>query len=286
VQYNDPTGFFVTSTDPTIRAGVNAFNGWLQSPEGARYIDTFDIVQRPQADGGVAVSSDRRDGNVINTADTVSKGWEFEAIYNPTRSWRMSLSAGQQQAVKDNVAPAYRRWINDVLMPLLDGPWGQLPISANAAETRRQEFERVTLVPLRSALAGEGLHSPEVREWRFSGVTNYTFREGRLKGWAIGGAVRWQDKGAIGYASKIEPGAGLVYDVTRPYYAPAQTDVDAWVRYTCKLGKRVTWTAQLNVKNIGVGNELIPVQVQPDGTRADFRIRESQTWTLSNTFSF
>jgi hypothetical protein len=43
---------------------------------------------------------------------------------------------------------------------------------------------------------------------------------------------------------------------------------------------------QLNVRNLGVGNELIPVSAQPDGTPNSWRIRESQAWSLRNTFTF
>jgi hypothetical protein len=35
-----------------------------------------------------------------------------------------------------------------------------------------------------------------------------------------------------------------------------------------------------------VGEELIPVSAQPDGTPNSWRIRESQTWSLRNTFAF
>jgi len=35
-----------------------------------------------------------------------------------------------------------------------------------------------------------------------------------------------------------------------------------------------------------VGDELIPVSAQPDGSVAAWRIREAQTWTLRNTFTF
>jgi hypothetical protein len=42
----------------------------------------------------------------------------------------------------------------------------------------------------------------------------------------------------------------------------------------------------LNIANVGVGNELLPVTVQPDGTPAAYRIRPSQQISLTNTFRF
>ena len=41
----------------------------------------------------------------------------------------------------------------------------------------------------------EGKSHAEQREWRFNLITNYTFREGPLSGFQIGGAARWQDSG-------------------------------------------------------------------------------------------
>jgi hypothetical protein len=43
---------------------------------------------------------------------------------------------------------------------------------------------------------------------------------------------------------------------------------------------------QVNVRNIGVGQELIPVSANPDGTVGTWRIAPEQVWTLRNTFTF
>ena len=50
--------------------------------------------------------------------------------------------------------------------------------------------------------------APEDTEWRFNVVSRYTFNRGQLKGWAIGGAMHWQDKSAIGYRVAIIDGLG------------------------------------------------------------------------------
>ena len=49
---------------------------------------------------------------------------------------------------------------------------------------------------------------------------------------------------------------------------------------------RAQWTLRLHVRNIGVGDELIPSQANPDGSIAAYRIREPQNWTISSSFSF
>ena len=72
-----------------------------------------------------------------------------------------------------------------------------------------------------------------------------------------------------------------------PYYGPTETNFDGWVSYQTKLwNDRVDLKIQLNVRNIGVGNELRPLAVWPDGRVVQWTIREPQRWTLTSTFSF
>ena len=104
----------------------------------------------------------------------------------------------------------------------------------------------------------------------------------------VGGAYRWQDKAAIGFPVILGPDRVTgVIDVKNPYLGDTESNVDLWVGYRRKVfSDRVTWNVQLNVKNVGRGNELIPVSAQPDGTIASVRISTPQTWTLTNTFEF
>jgi len=76
------------------------------------------------------------------------------------------------------------------------------------------------------------------------------------------------------------------FDIANPYMGPSETDFDLWVGYSRKIWKGITWNVQLNVRNVGVGNELIPITTEPDGSPATYRIRPPQTWELTNTFDF
>ena len=58
------------------------------------------------------------------------------------------------------------------------------------------------------------------------------------------------------------------------------------VSYSRKVFTRYNWSVQVNLKNIGVGDELIPIWAQPDGSIASWRIAEPQKWTLTSTLSF
>ena len=64
------------------------------------------------------------------------------------------------------------------------------------------------------------------------------------------------------------------------------TIVDLSLGYGRRLTNRINWRVQLFVKNVGVGNELRPLAVWPDGTVIQYTIKEPQKWTLTNSFSF
>jgi hypothetical protein len=144
-----------------------------------------------------------------------------------------------------------------------------------------------------TTFAQEGTKSDELRKWNFRAVTNYTYNgelfRGRVKGASVGGAVRWADRPILGYGGKVIVSGGatlVVSDVARPYFGPNDPTFDLWFGYGRKLRSRVTWKAQLNLKNVGVGDELIPIGAHPDGSIVTWRIKEPQRWTLTNTFSF
>ena len=118
-------------------------------------------------------------------------------------------------------------------------------------------------------------------------VTNYTFSEGWAKNITVGGAVRWQDKAAIGYYPKYNPDAAIwVTDVTKPIYAPSETNYDLWIGYERKLRHGITWGIQLNIRDLFAKSSLIPIAANPDGTIAQARIPSETTWQLTNTFKF
>ncbi len=135
----------------------------------------------------------------------------------------------------------------------------------------------------------EGANTPELRRWRVNFVTNYNFTEGLLKGVNVGAGYRWQDKIAIGYPVKEITGGSteeIGFDIDNPYYGPTDDAVDLWVGYGRKLTDKINWRIQLNVRNLGDGKKLIPLSTQYDGSVAAWGIAPSQTWTVTNTFSF
>jgi hypothetical protein len=88
---------------------------------------------------------------------------------------------------------------------------------------------------------------------------------------------------------KIENHSGsllAVSDVSRPFYGGAEPIYDGWISDSRLLGSRVNWKLQINVRNIGVGNELRPLAAWPDDTIVQWTIKEPQRWSLTSMFSF
>ncbi|WP_221030654.1 TonB-dependent receptor plug domain-containing protein [Actomonas aquatica] len=223
--------------------------------------------------------------------DAVSKGYEIEFSAQPTRNWRLTLNASKTTAVRQNIGgenlaefvSAYENFLNNT-----DG--GDLRIWWGGAGNERALFQWNTNVGAEWAARKlqEGTDVPELREWRVNAITNYDFDEGILKGVNVGAAIRWQDDVVIGFPpipNPAQPGR-VNFDLDNPYRGPAETNIDLWVGYSRRLSDKIDWRIQLNVRNVGQGNELIPITVQPDGTPATYRIAPHQTWSLTNSFKF
>jgi hypothetical protein len=132
----------------------------------------------------------------------------------------------------------------------------------------------------------EGASQPEIRKWRYSATTNYSFLKGRLKGVGVGASYRWEDKVAIGYPI-VTTATGSGYDLMNPYYGPVDRFLDTWVSYRRKLTNKIDWRVQLNIRNLLATDKLIPITVEPDGkTWAQVRTPPAREWLLTSTFSF
>ncbi|MFT3782817.1 MAG: TonB-dependent receptor plug domain-containing protein [Nibricoccus sp.] len=224
------------------------------------------------------------------TSDTLSKGYEMEFTANPTASLRLSLNAAKTTAIRKNVGSAALDETVAYMDQQMAGAAGDMR-QFNGAYVRGNEL-RFTYSQWRGQYAlaklQDGAEVPELRKWRFNAVANYSFRTGMLKGAFVGGGYRWQDKNIIGYPMKATPGSDYgTYDLSKPYHGPSEDAIDLWVGYTRKVSRNVEWKIQLNVRNVGDKEGLIPITVQPDGvTPAAYRIKPVQEWAVTNTFTF
>jgi hypothetical protein len=268
-------------------AELAAWDAWEKTPAAQTLFNTYRFVfpAGPLTGSTPNIITQERIGEVVATQDVVAKGYEFDVTYNPTSQWRISLNVAEQVTVNDNTGLQTRAMIN-AIAPVWGGTAGRLPLGIGTSNDLGTDFASIDVDVQKQELLDGGV-TPEQRRWRFNAVTNYTFKGGRLDGVRIGAAYRWQDKAAIGFPVILSPdGVNGIVDVRNPYYGEAETNIDGWIGYSRKLNKNIRWNIQLNVRNIGVGNRLIPVSAQPDGTIDTGRISTPQSWTLTNTFEF
>jgi outer membrane receptor protein involved in Fe transport len=246
-----------------------------------------------------------------DTQDFKATGVEFEVVYNPTRNWRILANVAKQKTEKTNILPfanAFHKLMLPIYERIAESPahnywptgWNEppgtpLPPGYGLAGQRnvKEYVERFSTIPLLAANAAAGFPSAEQREWRVNVVTNYTFSSSTpfvgelLKGWMIGGAVRWQSEFVLGFPSYRDSNNIAFFDLGRPYYGPSELNVDAWLGYERRIwNDKITWKVQLNVSNLLRDRELIPIQAQPWGQVATYRLAGPQRWYLTNTFSF
>lgn len=257
------------------------------------YLNYYNFTIVNNANGSRTATYSSPPGTAEITS-SVSKGLEIEGVFNPMKNWRISFNAAKQQAVRGDTSPTLTALIGERIVQYRNaGIW---PRILNGQTWTLDAYVMTNLVnPINTAKLSIGEKTSELREWRANFVTNYTFgRETMLKGWAIGGAARWQDKVAIGYPVITHPELGLVTDIKHPYMGSDEIDYDGWISYQRKLFRgKIGWKIQLNIKNLLNENLLIPVKANPvkaddikTRTIAAYRMGEGRTWQLTSTFSF
>jgi len=230
------------------------------------------------------------------TEELVAKGYELELQAQVTDSWRLTLNASRIKSYRDNIgqtmAPGGKMTVIDYMLDfdrrMNTTAMGDLRMwgPGNDYDTAKRNWNSYADGDLKARLAEQGTVVPENRLWHVNLISNYDFKGGLLKGWNLGAAARYESAATLAY-KPVQLTNSIGYDLNTPFKDKALLDFDVWVGYGRKiLNNRIYWRSQLNVSNVGVGNELLPVTVQPDGTPAAWRIRPSQQISLTNTFSF
>lgn len=224
----------------------------------------------------------------VATQDIAAEGFEVEIVANPSSNWRIGVNIAQQETITSNTASV----LGDVI-----GSINENLKAANLADIRdRPEsttgfvfdttYGRSAFQPMVNARAKDGTAVQELREWRANAFTNYSFPDdSMLKGFSVGGALRWQDSVATGYELKMLEGA-LVSDTSKPFYGPDDLAGDLWITHKRKIRDNIDWKIQLNIRNLIGEDDFIPVGTNPDGSLAVVRNPNPTEVFLTNTFSF
>lgn len=284
-------------------------------------LDTYRYTITPNATGGF--NRNTTDPGVTDTSDAETKGMEMEFMLKPSRGLSFTLNIAKVESVRTNTGKFARDLIfktptstGDPLAKEWLKPWAARTAIALGSVGNEgtsdqfilnNNFQSTVLNPFNTASLSDGSPATELRKWRANLVGRYAFQEGRLKGFEFGGAVRWQDKVAIGFPvatfetsvdaqgnTILSPDDGIAessdirgYDVKKPFYGPAETNYDLWVAYQTRIMKnKVGLRFQFNIRNVGVNDKLIPIRINPDGKAAAWSIAESQRLTFTTRLTF
>jgi len=291
------------------------FRPWnVYLDEGLNLNDGFQLVRTPVGSASAAPAfSWNADGGPVgygNTADKTSKGVEVEIAANLTPNWRVIVNASKTNASDTNILNVagggnivkYYQAAKAVAQD------GYTPADATATYNYWQKqgfahiapfgdnsreylgyiwtdgFERAYL----QALASEGKNVGELRQYHANLITAYDFSEGSLKGFGIGGAIRWQDRPLLGFKKVFldPPVLNWVDDLSAPIYGDSETRYDLWISYRRALTPKVRMSVQLNLRNLFTSKKLIPVIANPDGSVGSYRMAEGTTAELTTRFEF
>ena len=289
------------NTNPHLQAMRNADMDLLRSVLPSHYFSQYNLTISGTAPNLVGTRNSSLSGST-DTIDFAAKGEELDLIFNPTPNWRILANVAHQETIRINQIPFARKLLatlEPVIAQLKGRAWTRYPTGWQigdplpATVQTLGEFVDTTMrLALASELASEGQPSAEQRNWRANLVTNYSFARssllgGRLKGWSIGGGVRWQDKMVMGYRSSRLPDSTPVFDQSQPLYAPADLNMDAFISYGRRIWRdKIEWKAQLNATNLYQSRKLIMISAQPWGAPASMRLAPERRWYLTNNFSF
>ena len=231
--------------------------------------------------------------------DALSRGWELELQFNPTKYWTVRMTGNKQEAIDSNMSLYIQEYINQRLptwttirSPIDDSLWWTTFVGSGANDSPETYFTNLVQANLNLQITTQGKKKPQTREYRTSIITKYQLiglgtSNRFLNSSSIGGTFRWSSKGAIGYYAAAPDSDGVIrqLDKTKPIYDNPQGNLDLMYSYSTKMfSNRVRASFQLNVRNVTENGRVKGVAVNPDGQFWQYRIIDPRQFILSASF--
>lgn len=241
-------------------------------------------------DAGLIDDAERASRNIITNTYTFARateGYEAQITANFTDNLSLRLNYSITDRVRSMVMPEVLTWFSEqnafwrsfpdnVFNNIGDEGPGTGPYTpATGRDSIAEEVARVTeYIELQTAV--EGIGDAGSRKYNGNLFTNYRFTEGVLKGFNIGGGIRYLGPLTV---NVDVPTATLIWGNDK-------TLVDFLVGYRTKLTDKVDISYQLNVKNLFDDREITIAGRQLDGRLArialqapqEFQFRTSLNW--------
>ncbi|MBD5782334.1 TonB-dependent receptor plug domain-containing protein [Pelagicoccus sp. NFK12] len=267
----------------------------------------------------------QRPENVDATLDSRSKGFEFSGTYNPSPNWRFKFDFSRLENEGSNAGAQIDSWLAaraPYYLPFFqeglktDGTLAEniLNSDGTAADgTLLRQFFNSVMPRYVTSKLNDGRPNLGISEYTAKLLTNYSFTDGRFKGFSVGGNLIWEDGKALGSNTKDVPVADFVPalgNLPGEDFFATVGDPDATIfgdsiltgglkiGYRTKINDgRINWNIQLNATRlIDSSNKdglrvraLNPESVTSDGTVIDnniYSLAVPTTYMLTNTFSW
>jgi len=216
--------------------------------------------------------------NYFIMSDFKSEGYEVELNFAPTHNWNLRLNGAKSEAVESNIGGPWFEW-TEARLPVWQAvvakngevdsagrpvTWKTAPFNPvfPTGQTIEQYYNNTVVGQgLSFMTAADGRATATARGARANAITTYRFTEGRLKGFHLGGAVRWRSAPTIGYGVRSGAAGTVVLDLDKAYEGVAETYVDLTAGYRGKMKPfgGFNYRIQLNVRNALNKNDPIPI---------------------------
>ena len=265
--------------------------------------------------------------NVISYNSIRTTGEELSITINPNRNWRLLLTGSKNNIRASDLYPDgfeflfTKNQLSDftgidtwkkMLVELQKVSNGQVSTQfdldpSNATQRQQATTDATTLATNITAAerkwndgkALEGARLAPNGEYAANVLVNYSFTEGKLKGFGLGMSGRWRSGGVAGYYRLPNVVTGTsegVIDVKRPIKGDAFLEFGGVASYQWKISSRFSSRLQLNVENLfdfdqlllrGVGTDSNAV-LGPQYAYVPLRweMRRPRNFKLSATFDF
>jgi iron complex outermembrane receptor protein len=238
-------------------------------------------------------------------SDADSKGYELELNLRPVPNWNIRLNGAKSEAIESNIGGPWFTWA-DQRKPVWESlvatngevdangqpvTWKTAPRSESSptGETLEEYYTAAlngrALAYMRAA---SGRATDTARSARANLITNYSFTRERLKGFNIGGAVRWRAAPTIGYGTTTSESGSTMLDLDKSYKGEDELYLDAILAYRGRMKAfgGFTYRLQLNVRNVLDENDPVPVAAFVSGATAKLATVEPRLFVFTFAVNF
>ena len=221
---------------------------------------------------------------VGETSDGRTKGYELELTANLSDGWRTYANFSDETTERTNIGQEVQAYLAN-FRPFFER-FPTVPV-AGGAGTVASQLVRVDAAAYTAYVVADGRRPQGQIQRKGNLRTNYEFTGEKLKGFSVGGGVRYFGRPVVGYYATGTAATG----VNRLLFeGPEQVFVDFSAGYRRRLGsvlgRRVQWTLQLNVNNLLDNDALVPIRRASNGELVFYRFNPPRSWMLTNRFMF